>query len=412
MQAIHTTILPLSLTCIHYTKRHLTETVEKKNIDKRFIKHKHIIPSQKDKCNNFTFACPPSNNKGETESFVNSLSRLLNARYNTHRLDWKLSFFTPVQFCNDSEVTSNDIYIDSSETSSRVTNCTCNFGITDETIISIKSTNSQVYNCKTKIQYGDNQSSLFDVCGKVDVKIDIKTSQTYNLILINGKINFKNYCLRLFTGNTIKIKLKCFPNFHETTNSTTSMFIVENQGLPPHILASVVVGCIHKRRQKSLDPKIDQHIYINQSVVQYNVDGNCGEINAYKRNNSKEGDVEEDIAGEFAEIKSTDVRLQRKRREVGGGYEIVQPLTNAQTNSSNQTDKNIHSLASNSHLDQFQSGVVYSSPVKKLKGTNTHVNALPEKTKIKRSQGVSSVSAEVRKLTKNGKNKKNKYSIL
>lgn len=106
-----------------------------------------------------------------------------------------------MQFCSDFEVTSSDIYIDSSVASTRVTNCTCALNMNTDTHIYLKTTLNKTNDCRSRIIQGFDILPMLMSCTEIDTAIVMKTFQTFILTLINEEINIKKYCLHLSTGN-------------------------------------------------------------------------------------------------------------------------------------------------------------------------------------------------------------------
>ncbi|KAJ8303874.1 hypothetical protein KUTeg_017457 [Tegillarca granosa] len=315
-----------------------------------------------------------------------------------------------IRFCSNSEVTSSNIYIDSSEVSTRVTNCTCKFNVTVDTHVIINSTLSIFYDCRTAIRFGDENSQLFDLCGNIYLEVGMIQSQTYSLVLINGLVNLKTYCLHLFTGSyNTEIRLKCISDFNlgsttttstavytelsaepsteasDTTQTTLLYTVMESRGEQLYGIFAPVLGgvlvviaiiifalIVYKRRKRGNNdgksgPRIDPHGYMNRTVDE-NYE-NDAEIRANDMYHSINSDPQNDFAEGYAEIQSMYDILQNTSLNVQDGYAILQSQTwndSLPTNLIlNQRDQSIFSLSSNNHL--AHDGVVYNMCVKKPK---------------------------------------------
>ncbi|KAJ8303880.1 hypothetical protein KUTeg_017463 [Tegillarca granosa] len=105
-----------------------------------------------------------------------------------------------IQFCSGSEVISHNIYIDSSDASARVTNCTCNFSTTNDTTVLLTTTSDKTSDCRTNIKYGVVNSALTNYCGTINQVLATQTDFNYTLMLNNGQIDLTTYCLHLLIG--------------------------------------------------------------------------------------------------------------------------------------------------------------------------------------------------------------------
>ncbi|KAJ8304188.1 hypothetical protein KUTeg_017771, partial [Tegillarca granosa] len=93
-----------------------------------------------------------------------------------------------IQFCSGSEVTSHTIYMDSSDASTRVTNCTCRFSATNDTTILLKTTSNQNNDCRTNIKFEAENFPLTDNCGRINAAIGTQTGFNFTLMLTNGEV--------------------------------------------------------------------------------------------------------------------------------------------------------------------------------------------------------------------------------
>ncbi|KAJ8304604.1 hypothetical protein KUTeg_018187 [Tegillarca granosa] len=234
-----------------------------------------------------------------------------------------------IQFCSGSEVISHNIYIDSSDASARVTNCTCNFSTTNDTTVLLTTTSDKTSDCRTNIKYGVVNSALTNYSGSIKSTMVIQSEFNYTLMLTNGQIDLTTYCLHLL---------------------------------------------IVKRKQDydHPGPKADPHRYMNHAVVPDEDDDDGDEMrdNELYRSIDDEPNEESHTSG-YAEVNLTGIRLQNTAFDVGDYADIDEPTNpnNLKVNNSDHSknDQNIYSTPSSRPVVDVQGRAVYSMPVKKQK---------------------------------------------